>query len=88
MPTLMVERAEARPFESRWLSWLGPGASTSALSQMENERQDIDRPLFMAWRVAIMPFKDMEIGFSRTAQFCGEGLRCTPAVFGNLLVGQ
>jgi hypothetical protein len=88
MPTVMVERAEARAFESRWLNWLGPWRFTFGISQMESDREDIDKPLFMAWRVALMPFKDVEIGFSRTAQFCGEQLSCTLDTFGNMLAGN
>jgi hypothetical protein len=88
MPTIMIERAAATPFETRWLSWLGPWRFNLALSQMEDSRKDIDKPLFMAWRVAIMPSKDIEIGFSRTAQFCGEELECNLNVFGNLLAGN
>jgi hypothetical protein len=88
MPTLMVERAEARPFESRWLDWLGPWRFSLGFSQMENDRNDIDAPVFMAWRVVVMPFKDIELGFSRTAQFCGETLACNLNVFGNLLAGN
>ncbi|MEO8064336.1 MAG: capsule assembly Wzi family protein [Pseudomonadota bacterium] len=88
MPTLMVERAAAIPFETAWLSWLGPWRFNFAISQMENERRDIDAPLFMAWRVTIMPFKDIEFGVSRTAQFCGKQLECNLSVFGNLLVGN
>jgi hypothetical protein len=55
---------------------------------MEDSRQDIDAPLFMAWRVVVMPFKKIEFGFSRTAQFCGEELECNLNVFGNLLAGN
>ena len=88
MPTLLVERAAAMPFETRWLSWLGPWRFSFALSAMEHERQDIDAPLLMAWRVAIMPIKDVEIGFSRTAQFCGEQLPCDLKAFGDMLVGH
>jgi len=88
MPTLLLERAEARRFESRWLHWLGPWRMSFGVSQMENEREDISRPLFMAWRVSIMPFHDLDIGFSRTAQFCGRGLECNLNVFGNLLAGN
>jgi hypothetical protein len=88
MPTLTVERAEARPFESNWLSWLGPWRFNFSISQMEHERADIDSPLFMAWRVEAMPFKKIEIGFSRTAQFCGKQLECNLSVFGNLLAGN
>jgi hypothetical protein len=88
MPTLTIERATALPFESRWLSWLGPWRFNFAISQMENDRQDIDSPLFMAWRIVIMPFKDIEIGFSRTAQFCGEQLVCDADSFFNMLAGN
>ena len=88
MPTLMLERAEARAFDTPWLSWLGPWRMSFGVSQMENHRADIDKPLFMAWRVVIMPFKDIELGFSRTAQFCGKQLECNLNVFGNLLAGN
>jgi hypothetical protein len=88
MPTVMVERAEARPFESKWLSWLGPWRFSFGISQMEHEREDIDAPLFMAWRVEIMPYKDIEFGFSRTAQFCGEQLACSWDVFWNMIAGN
>jgi hypothetical protein len=88
MPTFMIERAEARPFESRWLSWLGPWRFSFGVSQMENSRTDIDSPLFLAWRVVAMPFKDIELGVSRTAQFCGKQLECNLNVFGNLLAGN
>jgi hypothetical protein len=88
MPTLMVERAAAMPFDTRWLSWLGPWRMSFGISQMEHHRQDIDSPLFMAWRIEIMPLKDLEIGFSRTAQFCGEELPCSLGTFKDLLIGN
>jgi hypothetical protein len=88
MPTLMVERAAPMPFETRWLSWLGPWRFSFGISQMESEREDVDAPLFMAWRIVIMPFKDIELGFSRTAQFCGEGLPCSLESFWDLLIGN
>jgi hypothetical protein len=88
MPTFMIERAEARQFETPWLSWLGPWRMSFGVSQMEEEREDVSSPLFLAWRVVIMPTKKMEIGFSRTAQFCGEGQPCNLNVFGNLLAGN
>jgi len=88
MPTLSVTRATARPFETRWLSWLGPWRMDIGVSRMETHRQDIDEPLFLAWRIEVMPLKDLEIGFSRTAQFCGKELECNLNVFGNLLAGN
>ncbi len=88
MATVMVERAEARAFETKWLSWLGPWRFSFGLSQMEDHRQDIDAPLFMAWRVSFMPFKKIEFGMSRTAQFCGKEQQCNLTVFGNMLAGN
>lgn len=88
MPTLMLERATAQPWKSKFLSWLGPWRFNLALSRMEGNREDIDAPLFLASRLVIMPFKKIEIGFSRTAQFCGEQLACSWEVFGNLLIGN
>jgi hypothetical protein len=88
MPTIMIERAEARTFESGWLNWLGPWRMSFGISQMEGSRADIDAPLFMAWRVVVMPFRKVELGFSRTAQFCGEQLVCDLGVFGNMLAGN
>jgi hypothetical protein len=88
MPTVMIERAAAVPFETPWLSWLGPWRMSFGLSRMESQRRDIDAPLFLAWRVTVMPFHDIELGLTRTAQFCGKQLECNINVFGNLLVGN
>jgi hypothetical protein len=88
MPTVLVERAEARPFETPWLDWLGPWRFSFGISQMESERRDIDAPLFMSWRVEVMPFDSIELGFSRTAQFCGKQLVCDLESFGNMLAGN
>jgi len=88
MPTLMIERAEAREWSPKWLTWLGPWRMSFGISRMENSRQDVDAPLFMAWRVVVMPFKKIELGFSRTAQFCGKEQECNLNVFGNLLAGN
>jgi hypothetical protein len=88
MPNLMVERVEPRAFQSRWLDWLGPWRFNFGIGRMEGSRQDIDAPLFMSWRVVVMPFRKIELGFSRTAQFCGEQLECNLDVFGNMLAGN
>jgi hypothetical protein len=88
MPTFMVERAEARPSGVSWLEWLGPYRFSFGISQMESDRADVDAPLFMAWRVVVMPFDEIELGFSRTAQFCGDDQPCDLDTFGNMLAGN
>jgi hypothetical protein len=55
---------------------------------MEHEREDVDEPLFMAWRVEFMPFKDIELGLTRTAQFCGDGYVCDAQSFWDMMVGN
>jgi hypothetical protein len=88
MPTLMLERATARAFETKLLRWLGPWRMSLGVSRMETERADIDAPLFLAWRVVVMPLQDMELGFSRTAQFCGRQLACDASSFFEMLIGN
>jgi hypothetical protein len=88
MPTFMIERAEAREFESPWLSWIGPWRFSLGVSRMETERVDVDSPLFMAWRVTIMPWRKFELGFTRTAQFCGEQLACDLSSITEMLIGN
>jgi hypothetical protein len=88
MPTVVVERAEARASKVSWLQWLGPYRFSFGISQMEDDRQDVDSPLFMAWRVVVMPFRKIELGFSRTAQFCGDDQPCDLNTFGNMLAGN
>ena len=88
MPTVMVERAEARAPGVSWLNWLGPYRFSFGISQMENEREDVSSPLFMAWRVVFMPFRKIELGLSRTAQFCGDDQPCDLETFGNMIAGN
>ncbi len=89
MPTVMVERAEARAVRVR-LAVLARarGASASASARWRTSARTSTRRC--SWRGAssIMPFKKIELGFSRTAQFCGEQLACKLDVFGNLLAGN
>ncbi len=88
IPGLALDRIRSTPFESRWLSWLGPWRATAFLGALENERTDVDRPLFLGLRVAARPLPGLEIALSRSAQFCGEGLPCSLSSFGDLLVGN
>jgi hypothetical protein len=88
IPSVQLERAAAMPFETPVLSWLGPWRFSLSIGQMEQEREDIDSPRFLAWRVVVMPFHDIEFGFSRTAQFCGEQLACDFSSLTEMLIGN
>ncbi len=88
IPALVIERATARAFEARWLSWLGPWRASALLGRMESERNDVDRPLFLGLRASFQPRPWIEIGAQRTAQFCGEGRPCSLSTFKDLLLGN
>lgn len=70
IPSLTIERISTAPFKTKWLSWIGPWDFTFLLGQLEGEAEPADAK-FMGMRLNFRPFKSLEIGLSRTAQFCG-----------------
>jgi hypothetical protein len=87
-PARAFDRKLAEPFESKWLSWLGPWSVNGFYGILENDREDVDRPHFLGLRVTFKPFDAVEIGLMRTAQWCGEGRNCDWETFKNLLTGN
>lgn len=95
MPSLTVERVMAEPFESRWLSWIGPWRASASVAQGEGSSTARDGRLpvradtkFFAARLSFKPRPWMEVGLSRTAQFCGEGRDCDLGTFWDMLAGR
>ena len=87
IPSLTFDRIFTEPFESRWLSWIGPWDVSAMLGQMEGDRVVPDARFF-GLRFGFRPLPSLEIGLSRTAQWCGEGRPCDLDTFVNLLVGR
>jgi hypothetical protein len=95
MPSLTVERVMAEPFDTRWLRWLGPWRASASVAQGEGGSTAGDgritvRPdtKFFAARLSFKPRPWMEVGLSRTAQFCGEGRDCDLGTFWDMLTGR
>ena len=88
VPALSLDRAVSDPFETKWLSWIGPWRLTTFMGYMEGGRNDYDHPLLWGMRVSARPAKGLEIGLERTAQWCGEGRPCGWNDFWNLLTGH
>jgi hypothetical protein len=88
MPTLTIERNYTTPFRVPVLRWLGPWRASVALGV--GDRRDIAVPdsRFMAARVTFRPQPWLEIGVSRTAQWCGDGRPCDASTFADLLIGR
>ncbi|MEO6079229.1 MAG: capsule assembly Wzi family protein [Steroidobacteraceae bacterium] len=88
MPALSLDRYRSLPVDLPVLRWFGPWRFSGFLGLMENERPDVDRPVFMGMRVSFKPAPIFEFGMSRTAQFCGKGRPCDLKTFGRVLIGQ
>jgi Capsule assembly protein Wzi len=88
VPAVSFDRVRSTAFETRWLHWLGPWRLSAFLGQLEQDRQDIQRPLFAGMRFTFKPLRDLEIGLSRTSQTCGEGRPCGLSNWQHLLLGQ
>lgn len=72
LPSLYLQRNLAVPFETPLLSWLGPWQLTTFMSMLESARAVPDASVWGA-RVSFKPFKRLDIGLSRMAQWGGKG---------------
>ena len=86
-PTISLDRVYTDPFSSKWLSWLGPWDLSLHFGQLESDRAVPDA-LFFGLRFNFRPFRSLEIGVSRTAQWCGDGRPCDLDTFVELLAGR
>jgi hypothetical protein len=87
-PALGFDRKYTDPFETRWLSWLGPWTVNGFYGVLEDHREDVNRPHFLGLRITFKPFDAVEIGLMRSAQWCGEGRNCNWSTFENLITGN
>ena len=87
IPALTLDRRFTGPFETPWLRWLGPWDLSVAWGRLESARE-VPRARFFGMRVAFRPLSSLEIGLSRTAQWCGEGRPCGFDTFLDLLAGR
>jgi hypothetical protein len=87
LPQVGIQRIDSRPFSPRWLRWIGPWNLVSFFGAFDDDRTIDDARLF-GLRLTARPLPRLEIGLSRTAQFCGEGRQCDLSTFGNVLLGR
>ncbi|MDC0363386.1 capsule assembly Wzi family protein [Opitutales bacterium] len=78
IPAISIDRRVPEPFETKWLSWIGPWSFHSFIGQMEDERDKaIDYPNHYLWgmRGEVRPtlIDGLEIGFFRMLQLGGDG---------------
>ena len=87
IPAITFERLSTRAFESRWLSWIGPWDLSVIFGHLEKERA-IPNAQYFAMRFNFRPVQSLEIGLSRSAQWCGDGRPCDLDTFADLLIGN
>jgi hypothetical protein len=87
IPALTFDRIFTDPFETRWLSWLGPWDLSLIAGQMESDRA-VPEARFLGFRFNFRPLPSLELGVTRTAQWCGEGRSCDADTFIDLLLGR
>jgi hypothetical protein len=82
-----LQRNVALPSDVPWLSWLGPWTYSFFWGFLESNREVPDARL-LAFRLGFRPFNDLEIGLTRTAQWCGEGRPCDASALWDIIVGD
>lgn len=88
IPSVRVERNYTDPFGTKWLRWIGPWRASLELGQLEGSDVPVPDVRFLAARVNFRPRPWLELGLSRTAQWCGEGRPCGWRTFRDLLIGH
>jgi hypothetical protein len=86
-PGIAIQRNMNMPFESKWLRRIGPWSLTAFMNHLDDGRIVNDALLF-GLRVTFRPIDSLEIGLSRTAQWCGDDRPCDFDAFTDLLLGN
>jgi hypothetical protein len=88
IPSITLERNYTEPFKTPLLSWIGPWRASIAVGEAEEHGVSVPRVRFLAARVNFKPRPWLEVGLTRTAQWCGEGRPCGWSTFKDLVLGQ
>lgn len=89
-PAVSLTRLSPDPFETKWLSWIGPWTFTTFMGQLDNDEGDrpgSDARLF-GMRIDFSPTDWLDIGLNRAAQWAGEGRPGGLDTFWKLLVSE
>ena len=87
MPSIGIQRIGSLQSGSKWFRWMGPWTLTSFMGLMDDDRVVKDG-LLWGMRGSFRPLRGLEIGLSRTAQWCGDGRECNLKTFLKLLNGN
>lgn len=87
IPAISLSRVSSEGFKTPWLSWIGDWTFTTFLGRFEDNRF-IDNALLWGMRANFRPFKNLEVGISRSIQLGGEGRSSDLGVFVDAFFGD
>ncbi len=87
LPSIGIQRNLSIASMSKWFRWMGPWTLTSFMGLLDDERV-IDDGLLWGIRGSFRPTRGLEIGLSRTAQWCGTDRDCSLKAFLRVLNGN
>ena len=88
LPAVTIERNYSDASERPWLAWIGQWRLAATMGKFEDERTDAPDARFFGMRFTWKPHPRLEIGLSRSAQWCGEGRPCDGETFWDLFTGN
>lgn len=87
MPHVGLMRLDPKPFETKWLSWLGSWQFNVTFGFFDDPGRHIPNPYDVTMRLAFNPIPNLEIGLSRVFMICGDGERCGFSTWTRALIG-
>lgn len=88
IPSVTIERNYSDAIDHPWLEWLGQWRFAATMGRLEGSRDDAPDANFFGARLTWKPHRRVEIGITRSAQWCGDGRPCGAGTFWDLLVGN
>ena len=88
IPSITLERNYTDPFKTRLLSWMGPWRASIAMGEAESHDVAVPNVKFFAARLNFRPLPWLELGLTRTAQWCGADRPCDWDTFVDMALGN
>jgi hypothetical protein len=88
IPSVTIERNYSDTIDHPWLEWIGQWRLVATMGQLESDREDAPNAQLFGMRATWKPHARVEIGLSRTAQWCGDGRPCDAGTFWDLFHGN
>ncbi|MDX2370981.1 MAG: capsule assembly Wzi family protein [Colwellia sp.] len=82
-----ISRKSAKPFIVPFTEFDIPWTVTSFMGKMDDERV-VKNTLLWGFRLNLKPFKNLELGITRLAQWGGDGRSTSLSTFGDILLGK